>query len=422
MSYLALTDADREAMLETIGVATVEELFADLPAGVRLGRELELAPAMSEQELNAYFESLAAENAHVGEELSFLGAGHVRPLRAGDRRRRAPARRVPDRVHAVPARAQPGRAAGDLRVPDRDLRADRHGRLERVRLRRDDGRRGCLLHRQARDRPLEGRRHRGDQPAGAPGREDLRARLRARGRRGAAPRRRDRPGRATRGRDRRGLRDLPAPELLRRARAGARAGGRRERRGGPAGRPRRPALARRARGAGQLRLRDRDRRRAGGRQLPLLRRAALRLPGGTLRLHPPHAGADRRRDDRRGGEPRLRPHPADARAAHPAREGDLEHHHQPDAAGAGRARLPVVARAGRPPRGRRDLHGARGAREGAARAPARVWRPADVQGVRGARRAAGAGGRPRRPRARRPSRLRRSAATTRAWTTCCSSR
>ncbi|HEV8097566.1 MAG TPA: aminomethyl-transferring glycine dehydrogenase subunit GcvPA [Gaiellaceae bacterium] len=75
MSYLALTDADREAMLDTIGVSSVEELFADLPSGVRLGRELELDPAMSEQELNAYFESLAAENAHVGAELSFLGAG-----------------------------------------------------------------------------------------------------------------------------------------------------------------------------------------------------------------------------------------------------------------------------------------------------------------------------------------------------------
>jgi glycine dehydrogenase subunit 1 len=75
VSYLALTDADREAMLETIGVSSVEELFADLPSGVRLGRELELDPAMSEQELNAYFESLAAENAHVGAELSFLGAG-----------------------------------------------------------------------------------------------------------------------------------------------------------------------------------------------------------------------------------------------------------------------------------------------------------------------------------------------------------
>jgi glycine dehydrogenase subunit 1 len=75
VSYLALTEADRGAMLETIGVSSVEELFADLPAGVRLGRELELPPALSEQELTAYFESLAAENAHVGAELSFLGAG-----------------------------------------------------------------------------------------------------------------------------------------------------------------------------------------------------------------------------------------------------------------------------------------------------------------------------------------------------------
>ena len=75
MSYLALTDADRAAMLETIGVSSVEELFADLPAGVRLGRELDLQPALTEQELTAYFEALAAENAHVGAELSFLGAG-----------------------------------------------------------------------------------------------------------------------------------------------------------------------------------------------------------------------------------------------------------------------------------------------------------------------------------------------------------
>jgi glycine cleavage system P protein (glycine dehydrogenase) subunit 1 len=75
VSYLALTEADREAMLETIGVSSVEEMFADLPGGVRLGRELELPPALNEQELTAYFESLAAENAHVGAELSFLGAG-----------------------------------------------------------------------------------------------------------------------------------------------------------------------------------------------------------------------------------------------------------------------------------------------------------------------------------------------------------
>ena len=75
MSYLALTDVDREAMLETIGASSVEDLFADLPPGVRLARELDLPPALTEQELTAYFEALAAENDHVGAELSFLGAG-----------------------------------------------------------------------------------------------------------------------------------------------------------------------------------------------------------------------------------------------------------------------------------------------------------------------------------------------------------
>ena len=75
MTYLALTDADREAMLEEIGVSSVEDLFADLPPGVRLDRPLALRPAMTEQELTAYFEELASLNAQPGAELSFLGAG-----------------------------------------------------------------------------------------------------------------------------------------------------------------------------------------------------------------------------------------------------------------------------------------------------------------------------------------------------------
>jgi glycine dehydrogenase subunit 1 len=75
VSYLSLTDADREAMLETIGVSSVEELFADIPEGVRLGRVLALEPALPEAELVAHLEELAARNTHTGEELSFLGAG-----------------------------------------------------------------------------------------------------------------------------------------------------------------------------------------------------------------------------------------------------------------------------------------------------------------------------------------------------------
>ena len=73
--YLSLTERDREAMLETIGVDSIDALFADIPAGVRYDRELELEPALSEQEIVAHLEELAARNVHTGIELSFLGAG-----------------------------------------------------------------------------------------------------------------------------------------------------------------------------------------------------------------------------------------------------------------------------------------------------------------------------------------------------------
>jgi glycine cleavage system P protein (glycine dehydrogenase) subunit 1 len=75
VSYLSLTDADREAMLEAIGVASVEELFKDIPESVRFGRDLDLEPALPEAELVAHLEELAARNAHTGSELSFVGAG-----------------------------------------------------------------------------------------------------------------------------------------------------------------------------------------------------------------------------------------------------------------------------------------------------------------------------------------------------------
>ena len=73
MSYLSLTTEDREAMLAAIGVASVDELFRDIPAGVRFGRELDVPPALSEAELTRHMEELAAKN--VIDEVSFLGGG-----------------------------------------------------------------------------------------------------------------------------------------------------------------------------------------------------------------------------------------------------------------------------------------------------------------------------------------------------------
>src|SRR5262245_26469853 len=60
-------------MLAAIGVASVAELFRDVPPGVRLGRRLDVPPALTEAELTRQLEELAAKN--VVDELSFLGAG-----------------------------------------------------------------------------------------------------------------------------------------------------------------------------------------------------------------------------------------------------------------------------------------------------------------------------------------------------------
>src|SRR5882724_11353361 len=62
-------------MLETIGVDSIDELFEQIPVGVRLGRALELEPALSEPELVAHLNELASRNIDTGREVSFLGAG-----------------------------------------------------------------------------------------------------------------------------------------------------------------------------------------------------------------------------------------------------------------------------------------------------------------------------------------------------------
>src|SRR6185437_6544497 len=62
-------------MLAAIGVSSVEELFRDIPEGVRFERELDIGPALSEQELSRHLEELAARNVDSGKEVCFLGAG-----------------------------------------------------------------------------------------------------------------------------------------------------------------------------------------------------------------------------------------------------------------------------------------------------------------------------------------------------------
>jgi glycine dehydrogenase subunit 1 len=73
--YTSATDADREQMLAAIGVESTDELFAQIPKAVRLGRELELRPGLSESDVFERLGGLAARNAHADEEICFIGAG-----------------------------------------------------------------------------------------------------------------------------------------------------------------------------------------------------------------------------------------------------------------------------------------------------------------------------------------------------------
>jgi glycine dehydrogenase subunit 1 len=73
--YTSTTDADRAAMLEAIGVSSVQELFADVPADVTLDGPLDLPDGLGEAEVYGRMRELAARNADAESELCFLGAG-----------------------------------------------------------------------------------------------------------------------------------------------------------------------------------------------------------------------------------------------------------------------------------------------------------------------------------------------------------
>ena len=52
--YTAVTESDLEQMLAAIGASSVEELFDQIPDGVRLRRELDLPAGLSEQGVYAH--------------------------------------------------------------------------------------------------------------------------------------------------------------------------------------------------------------------------------------------------------------------------------------------------------------------------------------------------------------------------------
>jgi glycine dehydrogenase subunit 1 len=75
MPYIPNTLEDQQSMLEAIGAASIDELFAMVPAELRLNRDLCLLPGIGEMELSAHITQLAGQNLSAACVPCFLGGG-----------------------------------------------------------------------------------------------------------------------------------------------------------------------------------------------------------------------------------------------------------------------------------------------------------------------------------------------------------
>ena len=74
MRFIPHSPTDIADMLSTVGVASLDDLFRDIPAALRATGPIDLPPGLPEQEVRRRLESLATQNAGASA-LSFLGAG-----------------------------------------------------------------------------------------------------------------------------------------------------------------------------------------------------------------------------------------------------------------------------------------------------------------------------------------------------------
>jgi len=75
MTYIPISPAERDAMVQTVGVKTLDDLFDAIPKTHRFP-QLDLPPALTEMEAAAHLADMASSNENVRQDLiSFLGAG-----------------------------------------------------------------------------------------------------------------------------------------------------------------------------------------------------------------------------------------------------------------------------------------------------------------------------------------------------------
>jgi len=73
--YISNTLEDEKVMLKSIGVESIQDLFSDIPCGLKLNRELDINQSMSELEVQKHVKSISSKNKSTEELVCFLGAG-----------------------------------------------------------------------------------------------------------------------------------------------------------------------------------------------------------------------------------------------------------------------------------------------------------------------------------------------------------
>ena len=122
MPFIPHTPKDVGDMLAAIGAKSIEALFDEIPKELRIESLAGIPDALNEMQIGRLMTARAAQD---GTPLNFIGAGayeHHIPAAvwAID-----DARRVLQRLHAVPGGSLPGHAAAHLRIPDDDCVASR---------------------------------------------------------------------------------------------------------------------------------------------------------------------------------------------------------------------------------------------------------------------------------------------------------
>ena len=75
LAYISNTPDEQSQMLAAIGLASVDQLFDQIPAELRLNRTLDLPPALSEMELEQSIHRAIKQNVGPSDRVCFLGGG-----------------------------------------------------------------------------------------------------------------------------------------------------------------------------------------------------------------------------------------------------------------------------------------------------------------------------------------------------------